>query len=284
LRVVGVPHGQVPRLQMFTAYLDTAHKALLNAGARDEEKLHAYGVLGVVAKNLLDNNGDLFNNHTAPVIDQVRDSRRVVYDFSTLMRRGKGVAMAQLVNIVGFAVGKLAAGDTVIIHGAESIDEGVKDFLETQLEHLHSRGGRVVYCYTDVDKMLAEVDFNRFDAADYTILGAMPDKTVGTYQETLAQRIPPDLAGLITTRGQGLCYLRRGVSNVVFHLDLALGINPHREAYRRRLRTDATAEAHLMRSDSASTEAAQTDAAQRDVTQTGAMTTTRAGTRAGGTR
>lgn len=273
LRVVGVPHEQVPRLQMFTTYLDTAHKALLNAGARDEEKLHAYGVLGVVAKNLLDNNGDLFNNHTAAVIDQVRDSRRVVYDFSTLMRRGKGVAMAQLVNIIGFAVGKLAAGDTVIIHGAENIDAGVRDYLETQLEHLHSRGGRVVYCYNDVDKMLAEVDFNRFDVADYTILGAMRDKTVLTYQDTLAQRIPPDLAGLITTRGQGLCYLRRGVSNVVFHLDLAIGINPHREAYRRRLREDATAEAGQTRGNTAPIDTAPTDA----------TTTTSAGSRAGGT-
>jgi hypothetical protein len=86
----------------------------------------------------------------------------------------------------------------------------------------------------------------------------MRDKTVITYQDTLAQRVPPDLAGLITTRGRGLCYLRRGVSNVVFHLDLALGINPHREAYRRRLRADATAEADQTRDNTASTDTART--------------------------
>jgi hypothetical protein len=235
LRVVNIPHGDVPRLQTFVSYLDTEHKALLRSTARDNEALHAYGVLKVVAKNMLDNNGDLFNNHTANAVDGIRDARRVVYDFSKLMRRGKGVAMAQLVNIVGFAVGKLAEGDSVIIHGAENIDEGVKDYIEMQLAHLHGRGGRVVYSYDDVDKMLADTAFNKFDTADYTLFGPMRNKTVDIYQEQLATRIPPDLGNLIKMRGEGLSYLRRGVTNVVFHLDLALGINPAREAKRRQL-------------------------------------------------
>lgn len=238
LRVINVPHQQVPRLQMFVSYLETAHKALLNSTARDDEKLHAYGVLSVIAKNLLDNNGDLFNNHTSAAIDGVRDAKRVVYDFSRLLRRGKGVAMAQLVNIVGFAVGKLGHGDTVIIHGTEFVDAGVKAYIEMQFEHLYHRGGRVVFCYNDIDKMLADSAFNRFDAADYTILGAMRDRALADYQAQLHQRIPPDLAGLVTARGQRLNYLRRGVSNVVFHLDLALGINPARQAQRAALRAE----------------------------------------------
>ncbi|MGH3996957.1 MAG: hypothetical protein ACRDTJ_05780, partial [Pseudonocardiaceae bacterium] len=82
-----------------------------------------------------------------------------------------------------------------------------------------------------------------------------------------------DLAGLITTRGQGLCYLRRGVSNVVFHLDLALGINPHREAYRRRLRHDAALHA----------ENSQADTAPARAVPTAAATGTNGGSRAGGT-
>jgi hypothetical protein len=239
LRVVSIPHEQVPRLQMFVAYLDTEHKALLNSSKNDPDQLRAYNVLKSVAKNLLDNNGDLFNNHTAAAVDGIRDAKRVVYDFSRLMRRGRGVAMAQLVNIVGFAIGKLERGDTVIIHGAESIDDRVKAYVELQFEQLYQRGGRVVFSYNDVDKMLADVKFNRFDAADYTIFGAMRDKTVADYQELLHQRIPPDLAQLITRKGENLSYLRRGVSNVVFHLDLALGINPNREKQRRELQRAA---------------------------------------------
>lgn len=233
LRVVNIPHHQVPRLQMFVSYLATAHKALVNAAKTDLDQLRAYNVLKGIAQTMLSTNGSLFNNHTASAIDGVRDSKRVVYDFSRLMRRGKGVAMAQLVNIVGFAVGNLGLGDTVIIHGTEQIDERVKSYLNMQFEHLQERGGRLVYSYNDVDKMLEDSKFNKFDAADYTLFGPMRDRTVAEYQKQLHQQIPPDLAQLITTKGENLTYLRRDVSNVVFHLDLALGINPYREAQRR---------------------------------------------------
>lgn len=239
LRVVNIPHKEVPRLQMFVSYLDTAHKALVNASKTDPDQLRAYNVLKGIAQTMLSTNGDLFNNHTASAVDGVRDSRRVIYDFSRLMRRGKGVAMAQLVNIVGFAVGKLGLGDTVIIHGTEHIDERVKTYIKDQFEHLHDRGGRVVYSYNDVDKMLEDDQFNKFDAADYTLFGPMRDRTVDAYQKLLHQQIPPDLAQLITRRDENVTYLRRGVSNVVFHLDLALGINPYREAERRRIRLEA---------------------------------------------
>lgn len=233
LRVLDLDHSHVPRLQMFVSYLDTAHKALLNSAKNDPDQLKAYNVLRSIASNMLSTNGDLFNKHTAEAIDGLRTAPRVIYDFSKLMRRGKGVAMAQLVNIVGFAVGTLSEGDTLIIHGTEAIDERVKSYLVTQFEHLYSRGGRVVYSYNDVDKMLDDSDFNKFDAAQYTLLGWMRDKSVLEYERQLAQEIPPDLERLITRRGEGLVYLRRGHSNVVFHQDLPLGINPARQAKRR---------------------------------------------------
>ncbi|MFC9755220.1 hypothetical protein [Streptomyces sp. NPDC056921] len=263
LRVVNIPHTQVPRLQMFASYLATAHKSLLNSSKTDADQLRAYNVLRGIANTMLSTNGDLFNNHTAGAVDGVRDSRRVVYDFSRLMRRGKGVAMAQLVNIVGFAVSKLGLGDAVIIHGTEHIDGRVKKYVKDQFDHMHERGGRVVFSYNDVDKMLADSDFNKFDAADYTLFGPMRDRTVTEYQKQLHQRIPPDLAQLITTKGENLTYLRRHVSNVVFHLDLALGINPYREAQRRQVRLEAAK----------ADEAARMDSIMRDTPAPGANLT-----------
>lgn len=232
LRVVGIPHDQVPRLQMFQAYLNTAHKKVLHSQKNDPNQLKALKVLSGICTTLLNTNGDLFNNYTSSAIDGVQDSRRVVYDFSHLMQRGKGVAMAQLVNILGFAVANIAVGDTVIIHGTEQIDERVKPYIRSQFDHLFRRGGRVVYGYNSVDAMLDDSEFNAFDAADYTIFGSMREKTVTDYQKQLHQEIPPDLVQLITQKGENLSYLRRGVSNVVFHLDLSLGINPHREEER----------------------------------------------------
>ncbi|MFE9245241.1 hypothetical protein [Nocardiopsis sp. NPDC006938] len=228
LRVVGIPHTQVPRLQDIVTYFDTQYRALANSSARDDEMLHAYNILRLVFKDLLDNNGDLFNTHTNDEIDGVAEARRVIYDFSRLLKRGKGVAMAQLVNVIGFAVDNLSLGDTVIIHGAENIDDRIKEYLTEQFSHLFLRGGRVAYLYNDVDRMLADSEFNRFDAADWTILGRMRDATVTEYQRQLHQDIPPDLERLVTTRGENLAYLRRGHTNVVFHLDLPLGVNPAR--------------------------------------------------------
>lgn len=233
LRVVGIPHDQVPKLQVFITYLDTRYKALANSTARDDEVLHAISVLRLVFRNLLNNNGDLFNTSTNPAIDGAKDGKRVIYDFSRLMRRGEGVAMAQLVNIIGFAVDYLGLGDTVIIHGAEHIDAGVRKYMTNQFTHLHARGGRVAYLYNSVEAMLRDASFNNFDAADYTILGSMRESIVGEYQKLLAQNVPADLERLITQRSESYNYMRRGVTNVVFALDLSLGVNPRRDGTRR---------------------------------------------------
>lgn len=234
IRVVGIPHAEVPRLQEFVSYLDTGYKKQIAASARDNERIHAMDVLALTFRNMLSNNGDLFNTITSDAIDGAKTGQRVMYDFSGLMRRGKGVAMAQLVNIIGFAVGNLGLGDTLIIHGADLIDDGVKTYLNSQFDHLYSKGGRVVYIYNDTDKMLADKAFCAFDKADYTIFGNMTDTAVTTYQELLGQNIPADLARLITNKSDSICYIRRGFDNVVFKQDLALGITPMKKKKRKR--------------------------------------------------
>ena len=230
IRVVGIPHAELPRLQEFVSYLETGYKQQVMSDAKDNEKLHAMNVLRLTFRNMLSNNGDLFNAITSDTIDGAKNGMRVLYDFGGLMRRGKGVAMAQLVNIIGFAVGNLGLGDTVIIHGTDLIDDGVKEYINSQFDHLFAKGGRVVYCYDDTDKMLADKDFCKFDKADYTVFGNMTDTTVADYQRLLGQDIPPDLSRLVTNKSDSVCYIRRGFDNVVFKQDLALGITVNKRA------------------------------------------------------
>lgn len=239
LRVVGLPHEDLPRLKLFVSYLATARQALKVDSSRDPDQLRAYNVISAIANQMLSSNSELFNNHTSTAIDGVNEARRVVYSFSRLVRRGKGLAMAQFVNVLGFAVSALGEGDVVIIHGAEHIDAGVKTFVTDQLSHLLDRGGRVVFSYNSVEKMLADQPFNTFDAADYTVLGPMRDPVVETYETLQKQVLPPDLRNLVTRRDGELSFVRRGKQNVVFRTDLALGINPRREAARRKLNKDA---------------------------------------------
>ena len=227
LRLVGIPHDQVPQLKLFVTYLDQRYKALTGKSNRDDELLHAYSVLSAVFKDMLDANGDLFNVVTKDVIDGAQKARRVIYDFSSLVNRGKGVAMAQLVNVLAFAASALGEGDTLIVHGAELIDAGVKPYVTDQFERLYRRSARVALCYNGVKAMLDDSEFNHFDEADWTALGAMSDALVPVYEKKLAKRIPVDMTKVITRRGEGLTFLRRGTVNVVFKRDLALGVNAH---------------------------------------------------------
>jgi hypothetical protein len=223
LRIVGIPHESVPRLQLFVSYLDMEYKALdASDNSRDSERLHALSVLSMTFKNLLANNGDLFNQITNPVIDSVRGGRRVIYDFSDLMRRGRGVAMAQLVNVIDFALASLGRRDVVIIHGCENIDPGIMDYVSEQFTKLYRRGGRVAFCYNSVEGMINHVGFNHFDKADYTLIGNMSDNVVMAYQNALGQNVPQDLQNLVTTKSSAIMYVRRGFDNVVFHQDLRL--------------------------------------------------------------
>ena len=57
----------------------------------------------------------------------------------------------------------------------------------------------------------------------------MTETSVEQYQKLLGQNIPADLARLITNKGDSVCYIRRGFNNVVFRLDLALGIRKTRK-------------------------------------------------------
>lgn len=228
LRVTGIPHEEIPKLEEFVTYLEMEHKAMTTSSAHDEERQHALGVLKVTFRNLLSNNGDLFNTITTSKIDGAKDGRRTIYDFSKLMQRGVGVAMAQLVNVISFAAGNLGLGDVMIIHGAELLDSGVKPYLGQQLQKLWDRGGRVAYLYNDIDKMLKDKEFSQFDKADYTLFGNMSDTLVAEYQRLLGQDIPPDLSQLVTNKSNTVCYVRRGFDNVVFCQDLCLGIQKGR--------------------------------------------------------
>lgn len=222
LRVVGIPHDEVPRLQMFVAYLEAEYSSLANKTARDDEMLHAMSVLLTTFQSLLTSNGDLFNAVTTEVIDNASTGKRLVYDFSRLSIRGQGVAMAQLVNVIGYAVQDLKVGDLVVFHGAEHIEKAVRPYVTKQLERMYIRGARAAFLYNDIEKMLNDQDFNAFDKADYTIFGNMTDNLATRYQKQLGQIIPKDLISLVTNKSEARTYLRRGFDNVVFHQDLQL--------------------------------------------------------------
>lgn len=225
LRIVGIPHEEVPKLSTFVSYLETEYKAMVNRSAKDQKQLNALNILRGTFKSMLDNNGDLFNTTTNSVIDNAVNGRRVIYDFSGLSQRGHGLAMAQLVNVIGYATSSLGINDLLVIHGTENIKDGVKPYLLTKFDALYERGCRIAFLFNKVETALDNAAFVDFDKSDYIILGNMSSNASKRYQSTLGRSIPNDLDKLITSTSEPVAYIRRGFDNVVFKQDLRVDID-----------------------------------------------------------
>ncbi len=223
LRLVGIPHEEVPKLPEFLAYLDAGYQGEVYADKSDPAVREAYGFLKTAFRDMLDTNGDLFNTTTSTIIDRAAVSSRVVYDFSSLLKRGRGVMMAQFVNALGYAVGNLSVGDVVILHGVDQLDKSVKEYVNEQFRQLNDNGVRVVYIYASIDRMIEDRAFNQFDSADYTLLGGMSKSTINDYEDALKHEVPSDLKVLLEHKERYRYYLRRGFDNIVFANDIQMG-------------------------------------------------------------
>lgn len=225
LRIVGIPHSQVPRLPEFQAYLDMEYNAQVQSANKDPEVMNAYGFLKGAFQDMMDSNGDLFNTTTSDIIDRAAISSRVIYDFSSLLKRGRGLMMAQFVNALGFSVGNLTEGDVVILHGAEQLDDGIKRYVRDQFDQLNDNGVRVVYIYGSVERMISDRAFNQFETADYTLLGGMTKATIAEYENAMKQEVPIALKSLLEHKEKYRWYLRRGFDNIVFASDIQMGFD-----------------------------------------------------------
>lgn len=229
LRIVGIPHSQVPKLEGFVMNLDQEHKALM-ANSMDAELTHAYGILKTIFRSMLTTNGDLFNTITSNVFNTVTQKNRVIYDFSQLLQRGKGIAMAQMINVITYALSGLGDGDVAIIHGCDNIDSiDVKNYLKREFEFLYKRGGRTCLIYDDVSKYLSDLDFNQAIRADYTICSSMSPSDAETYEKSFGIQMPGSLKALVTSPHSSNNYLHRGVDNIVFKPDLYVGVKNDRK-------------------------------------------------------
>ena len=231
LRIVGIPHAQIPKLEFFVTQLDQKHKSLMAQAVRDEEMVHAYSTLKMIFRSMLVNNGDLFNTITSPIFDTANKARRCVYDFSDLLMRGNGIAMAQMINVISYALSGLGRGDVAIFHGCDNIrEQAVKDYLNREFEFLYQRGGRVCLLYDNVSSYMQDLDFNQAIKADYTITSTMVPADAEMYEEKFGIALPGPLRNLLTQTHGTHNYLHRGIDNIVFQPDLYLGIRKKKGA------------------------------------------------------
>lgn len=226
LRLVGIPHEQIPRLPEFLAYVNMRYKEQINAKNKDPDVLAAFGFLNTAIRDMLDTHGDLFNTVTSEMIDRASIASRVVYDFSSLLKRSRGVMMAQFINALGFSVGHLTKGDVVVIHGVDQLANSVKTYVREQIDQLEDNGVRVVFIYKSVESVLDDRSFNHFEVADYTLFNVgLTQSTVALYEDTMKQEVPYALKQELLNRDPLRYYIRRGFDNIVFANDVQMGFD-----------------------------------------------------------
>lgn len=244
LRLITPHHDQVPTLALFHSFL--AERKGRNGGHVSGVSDDAVNILEAIYSRLLNKDGDLFNVTTSPSMDGTVTSPRVVYDFSDLTQRGDEVALAQLVNLFGYAASNLQGGDVIVIHGAEILSGSpvASEYIRRQQTELSRRGVHMVYLYTTgPEAALKDRGLNHLATAGMTVFGRMTDACAREYEELINERMTEDLRAFITQSIQpGLVYMHRGaMDNALFLQDLLLGYAPGRDARRRAILGDTDA-------------------------------------------
>lgn len=226
LKLVGLPHVQYPKLDKFLAYLNQSMDA---ASEHNNQRLvERIERVRSAFNTMLRDNGDLFNVITNDDVDSASQSPQVVYDFSSLRKRGVGIAMAQFLNAVRYATDTLAERDVVILHGVDQLSDSVKSYTSDLFDELIQRGVRLVFLYDSPDKCLDDAPFNKLDFADWTMLGGFNKPVIAKYQKLIHQDLPQGLISAIidyggSQYGDSIYYLSRGIDNVLFALDMNMG-------------------------------------------------------------
>lgn len=227
IRIVGLDHKTVPKLDIFVAYLESKLDEVKKGNDTDE--IRAVKSLRSIFEEILTNNGDLFNSYTSPSIDGAKSGMRTIYDFSSILRRSTGgrVAMAQLINVLGYAVGNLSDEDVIIFHGFDNISTSpvVREYVDEVLSNFMADGGRVVYSYDKIEPAVSKKSMASLTKSDYLVLGRMTHDEVNEFEDRIGSSLPNGLKSGFAANFSEFCCIRRGFDNVMFRQDLNLDIN-----------------------------------------------------------
>lgn len=226
LKLVGLPHNQYPKLDRFIAYLGQAMDAA--AEVNNQRLVSRIERVRSAFNRMYRDNSSLFNVYTDETVDDANKSPQVVYDFSGLTQRGKGIAMAQFINVLKYATDTLDERDVLILHGVDNLTKSVKPYVKGVFKELIHRGIRLVFLYDSTQTAIDDADFNQMNFADWTMMGGFNQAVINAYQDLIQTNLPGGLVKSIVDAGgsdygDSVYYLSRGIDNVLFALDMNLG-------------------------------------------------------------
>jgi hypothetical protein len=233
LRILDLPHEQVPTLHDLLSYFQTAYRALSGTMARDNEALHAVSLLASGVRDVVDTYGDLFDQKTSPAIDLGSNPLADVYDLSGLEPRGWRVQAAALAAVLAQVLARAAQAGAeprvVVVHGAGMLAAmsdaanqsgaplSVAGWVVGELDRLKAIGGKIIWSFNSPREVLAAADIIDLVGADYTLLSGLSETTLAAYAEIVDADPSPPLVKLSTgANSENVTVLKRGRSVVCF--------------------------------------------------------------------
>lgn len=217
IRIINVPHNEVPRLNLFIGYLETAFRRYSRPVTGVPTKAAEVNKLLAIFKGLQTANSDLFDTATDPMFDALGTSRHTLLDYSRLKKRKGNILLVQLLNSISAIANQTADGDTLIIHGAQHIVNLTQGYIKQILEDLYQRNVRVVFSYASPDAMLEQADFNKMSSSDWTLTGHLTPDQIAEYNKLLGnqRQLTDSIKTGIQAKAADRYYLRRVQENGV---------------------------------------------------------------------
>lgn len=218
IRIVGIPHESVPRLTKFIAYMEHTYRHYSSGMYSDPVKAQEVNKLLSIYRRLQSVHGDLFDTVTDPIIDTIGTTRHTLFDYSNLSKTKGNILLVQLLNSISAITSQAKDGDTIIIHGAQQIENLTKSYFERIVRDLYSKHVRVVFTYKSIDDMLENGKFNQMSSAAWTLVGHMTSDQIEKYNKLLGnQRHMTDVISTgIQAKNESRYYLRRMQDNIIF--------------------------------------------------------------------
>lgn len=224
IRLLNIPHQQVPKLSTFMVHLREKVEAAEKHG-ETVANLSSIKKVYNICKQIDSNYSDLFDRKTTIRRDFVRKANRVIFDFKSLKIRSHTALMGHFINAFTYGEQDLSEDDVIIIHGMDEMTESVNKFLRQRFGELMDRGVKVVLLYSQGDIMLGKEKENQqhntwFQNADLRITNSMVAKNIKRYEELLHVELPESVKQGLEGSDTYTYFINRDRESILFNLDL----------------------------------------------------------------
>ena len=221
LRLLGIPHDEVPKLSSFMLYLNNRLQEARKNASRQEgsaEDLDSFGRLYNTIKDMSDNYSDLFDRRTTIVRSYIERSAQSIFDFGTLYKRSNDALMAHFVNVFSYSEQELHENDVLIIHGADFMSRSVAEFLNKRIYQMFDRGVKVILLYERDDVLFSEKQEHEqhrkwFENAEYRLTNPLSTSAIHQYSKILNVTLPASVQDAMLAAERHIYLMNRRTKN-----------------------------------------------------------------------